>query len=312
MPHLTPLNYGGYVAHYSADLGVAPYFQTLISKRLHDQLAINCVVTGEAGISKSYTAWAICRVFSKGKFTTDQIVSSYAEYMRELLAPRSVGVPIGFDEPQYAIDKRDWYNQVNKSLVKTVTSQRFRLRPVFIPIINLNLLDKVLRSYLIQYHIHIYKRGEGAVYQLEPSQFEDKLYRSRICRIQYGLFDRECGIDSCLTCKSLDTCEEFRAKYERKKAGWMEERDTGELAQAEKKELEQELTTEVLLKHLYDNLDKIRRKTGVKRLDTDLMRGLLKEKTGIVYGRDKVLNLRGLLLYDHPELLPEVVEKGAK
>lgn len=218
---LKPIKYLGYTVLVNTDLGYFPYFLRIARGRITQELALNVVITGEAGIGKSYIAISMCRMLSP-KFGIEDVVSTYSEYMDAIRREEKQGVPILFDEPQYAIDKRDWYNQVNKALVKTMTSQRFMLRPVFIPIINLNMLDKMVRSYLIQFHIVIHQRGRGIVYRLSSSQFEEKTYRQRLCSIKYGLFDFQCGIKSCLKCKKLQDCKMFRAQYERKKKSWQE------------------------------------------------------------------------------------------
>lgn len=305
---LIPRNWGGFVTLTNASLGVAPYFQIAIRNRMNRELAVNVVVTGEAGISKSYTTWSICRAFSE-RFAVSDIVSKYSEYMASVLQPRRKGVPIGFDEPQYAASNRDWYNQLNKALVKTITSQRFRLRPVFIPIINMNLLDKVLRSYLIQYHIHVTDRGKGVVYQLEASQFEEKLYRSRLCRIQYGLFDGECGRKSCLTCRDMETCPTFRAAYERKKATWQSERDESQLEAAKKSDTREELTLGKMVACVFENVDRTR--VNGKITSAGIC-AVLREKLGASIGDRKAYEVRGQLFYEHPELAPKIKDKQAE
>lgn len=289
-----------YPVSINEDFGYYPRFQDEISHRVKKQLAVNVVVTGEAGISKSYTAITMCRVLNK-KFSIDDVVSTYAEYMKILLKENRAGVPIIFDEPQYSLDHRDWYNQVNKALIKTITSQRFRLRPLFIPIINQNLLDKVLRSYLIQFQVIMRDRGEGDVYRLSPSQMEDKLYRTKICSIEYGLFEPEdnCPDEFCLSCKKLGECVAFRAQYELKKASWMKDRDEAQLEEAEAKE--NKITNEEISINLYENKEKITN-PRTKRIDHKLIIPYCKEHLNLIIGIHKAETLRDGLYYSHPEL----------
>jgi hypothetical protein len=279
-----------------------PRFQNEIRNRINNQLSVVGVVTGEAGISKSYTTITICRVLSK-KFSINDVVSTYAEYMRVLLKENKQGVPIMFDEPQYAMDKRDWYNQVNKALIKTITSQRFRLRPLFIPIINMNLLDKVLRSYLVQYHIIIRSRGEGDVYVISQSHFDEKVYHTKICSIEYGLFEPEgnCKDNSCLRCNKLEACISFRSSYERKKASWMKERDEAQLEEAEAKELI--VGEEEILNILYENKNLLSKSNRI--IDAGQIIGVLRDKLKLRIGRTRAFELKGLLTYRHPELKDE-------
>jgi len=285
----------------SEDFGYGPYFINEMRRRMNQQLAVNVVITGEAGISKSYTAKSLCRMLNP-RFCVDDIVISYAEYMEALLKKNREGVPIMFDEPQYALDKRDWFNQVNKALVKTITSQRFRLRPLFIPIVNLSMLDKVLRSYLIQFHVIMQSRGIGTVYRLQPSQMEDKLYRSRICKLEYGLFDKnQCEKPSCLKCDNLETCEVFRAQYERKKATWLKGHDETQLDEAIAKE--NKITDDDLIAILYDNRELLKKGTAV--VDGYRIIVVLKDKAKIKIGKGRAYDLRSQLLYKYPDINSE-------
>lgn len=231
MPNLEVMNYNGWQTLVSSDLNVRPIFQDMLRWRTRHKLASNICVTGEPGIGKSYNAMDICRVFAglyisqkkatKGqlvdRFTVDQIVFTHSGYM-DLLIHLKMGKPIMFDEPSYAMGKRDWYKDLQKVLVHTLESQRFLVHPLFIPIINMSLLDKTIRKYLVQFQIHVVGRGHAFVYRLSPSQINDKVYREFMCELFYHQFDHHlCSKDSCLGCKLLDSCPIFRAQYERKK-----------------------------------------------------------------------------------------------
>lgn len=199
-----------------ADRGFYPLFTQELNRRVANKEACILCVVGEAGIGKSYLALQLARNIDK-RFGIDQIVFTYSEYCKEL-AKRHMGLPIVFDEPSYAMGKREWYKEINNALVKTIESQRFMVRPLIIPIINVNLLDKTLRDYLIIFQVHVTKRGRAFVYRMRASQGQSKIYRYLMCRIQYPMLDFDkCKKDSCLDCKKKDNCELLRAHYERKK-----------------------------------------------------------------------------------------------
>ena len=99
-----------------------------------------------------------------------------------LLARLKMGKAIVFDEPSYALGKRDGYKELQKVLVHTLESQRFLVHPVFIPIINLALLDKTIRAYLISHVVHVIGRGHSLVYRVKPSQRNEKVYWYQIGR----------------------------------------------------------------------------------------------------------------------------------
>lgn len=196
------------------DLGYFPYFQFILRTRIKKKKAVNVVVTGEAGEGKSYEAWTLCMLLDP-KFSVDQIVFTYSDYMK-LLRSLPKGKPIMFDEPSYAMGKRDWYKQINKVLVQTIESQRFMVHPLFIPIINKALLDKTIRDHLIQFQVIVKDRGKADVFRLQTSQFEEKVYYHFICQLRYPLIGK-CTKPSCLGCRKMNQCKEFRAQYERKK-----------------------------------------------------------------------------------------------
>lgn len=236
---VSPSNYWGRGYYVEESLGVYPRFSLTIRSRIKQKRATNAAITGEGGIGKTYIAIAIARLLSR-RFTIDQVVFGYYDFLKAVLRTR-MGVPIVFDEPSYAMSKRDWYKQINQALVKTIESFRFKVHPLFIPIINKSLLDKTVRSYLLQFHIHMTDRGKGQVYRLSPSQFEDKTYQYAFCKLDFPMFDRHlCNKDTCLGCEYLfsqdQPCQIFRAQYERKKDETQEERYEQDLVEAKRKE----------------------------------------------------------------------------
>lgn len=287
------------------DKGYWPKFQLVLRERLNLKKAINVAVVGEAGIGKSYIAFTLARLLDP-PFTVDQIVYTYQEYMT-LLQNLGIGKPIVFDEPSYAMSKRDWYMQLNKVLVKTLESQRFKVHPLFIPIINLNLLDKTIRDHLIQFLVHVVKRtpqtetkrgyAYANVYRLYASQWEEKTYHVYICSLKYPMVDK-CNKDSCIGCQKLKKCPEFRAIYECKKATIQEERY--EQAEQEAAKIEsQELTDNQLEKIIYEDLkDKVLDENG--EIDARLLRVVLLREKRVKIGYNKCYTIKKLLEYDYP------------
>ena len=265
-------------------------------------------------VHNSYLAIDIARVFEgiykskpdgklKERFTVDQIVFTHSEYMR-LLLNLTMGKAIVFDEPSYAMGKRDWFKDLQKVLVQTLESQRFLVHPLFIPIINMSLLDKTVRDYLIQFQIHVVGRGHAWVYRLSPSQATDKVYRQFMCELFYRQFDSHlCKKDSCLGCKKLDDCQIFRAKYERKKRDVQFIRYEQAKDQALVKE-SRELTDSQLEEMLEPYITElISAKTG--KLNVGKMRLLLREKEKVAISTWKSYQIKRNLEAKHPELFDD-------
>ena len=293
-------------------LGYYPYFSVEMRARVRKQQAINAVVTGEGGVSKSYTTMDICRVLSPKYFTPDDIVFKYPEFLRAVITTKR-GTPIEFDEPSYSMSKKDWYKEITKALVKTIESFRFKGKPLFIPIINKKLLEKDIRSYLIQFHIVMTDRGKGKVYRIYPSQFKDKVYSYEMCKLHYGLFDNNLCPRSCLKpqknsnyCLKLlprekkDRCIMFRAIYERNKISTQSERYEIALEESEKQE-SANLTLDEIQAKAINYFDKFY-DVDKNKIDVDMMYIVLKREEKIVLGQTRAYRLSRQIKYDHPNL----------
>lgn len=313
MAKLKVMNYHGYQTLVSSELAVRPIFQDHIRWRTNNKLATNICVTGEPGIGKTYLAMDIGRVFEglykatdgqfKQRLKLEQIVFTHSAYM-DLVIHLRIGKAIIFDEPSYAIGKRDWYQELQKVLVHTLESQRFLIHPLFFPIINMSLLDKTIRSYLIQFQIHVLGRGHAYVYRLKPSQAKEKVYREFMCELFYHLFDSHlCPRDSCIGCKKLmKDCQVFRAQYERKKRDTQMERYEQAKDQAQQKE-SQELTEQQLEQLLMPMVEKLRNDKSQK-LDVNKIRVFLRKK-GIRISSWKTYQIKGNIEAANPELFDE-------
>ena len=302
MPTLKLKNFNGWATLVNKDVGYAPYFTSQIRHRIHKKQATNIVVTGEPGEGKSYQASDICRVVEgltksgKDRFKLDQVVFTYRQYMK-LILTLSMGKAIIFDEPSYAMGKRDWYKDLNKALVQTIESQRFKVHPLFIPIINKALLDKTIRSYLVQFQVEMKDRGNATVYRIYPSQHTEKIYRYTFCHLEYELFDNDkCSRDSCLDCSKLMTCPLFRAQYERKKASIQDERYESAYDQASRKETAN-LTDAQIEKMLYTIKEKFTNEDG--KIDASLLRIVASEDLGVKLGHNRAYRMKKTLEYHY-------------
>lgn len=302
MPKLKVRNVGGWETLVNKDVAVAPYFSNLLRKRVHQKQATNIVVTGEPGEGKSYLAIDIARalmgVTKTGidRFRIKQVVFTYSQYLA-LIIDLPMGDPIIFDEPSFAMGKRDWYRELNKALVLTIESQRFKVHPLLIPVVNKSLLDKTIRNYLIQFQIEVRMRGRAVVYRIKPSQRTDKIYHYEMCRLQYNMFDIDlCKEDSCLGCEKLLDCKLFRAQYERKKASIQNRRYEAARDKATKRE-SQQLTDLQLENILYSARNKF---VDEGKIDVMLMRIIARDDFGINIPKNRAYVIVKSMKYHHP------------
>ena len=305
LSRLRSMKMGNHEFLVNRDLGYYPYFSVELRHRVKHKKIINCVITGEGGLGKTYQGSDICRVLAPKTFDVDNIVFVYLEFLRNVLTtPR--GTPVEFDEPSYAMSKMEWYKDVVKALVKTVESFRFKGKPLFLPIINKNLLEKNIRSYLIQFHIVMHDRGDATAYRVFTSQFQDKQYNYEICKLEYGLFDNNlCERESCLDCKKLlprdisRRCNIFRARYERKKAGIQDQRYKDDLQEAKNLDAGKmgiDEVEEITMRYFDKFFDKDRNK-----IDIELMTAILFREEGIKIGHNKKYRLAKQIEYDYPD-----------
>jgi len=308
---LKPMPLGGYEYFVNPELGYYPYFSVELRKRVRQKKICNVGCTGEGGIGKTYQCNDIARVMDK-RFDVEDIVFSYYEFLRAVLSSKR-GIPIVFDEPSYAMSKKEWYKEVTKALVKTIESFRFKGKPLFIPIINKALLEKDIRNYLLQFQIVVHDRGKATVYKLYPSQFKDRIYNYVFCQLRYGLFDNNlCNIDSCLACRKLnpkDTslrCMIFRAKYERKKIKTQETRYEDELSKQELKQ-SANLSLDEVEKRVIEHFDKYY-DPDKNKIDVNLLYVVLKRSCNIEIGHSKLYKLSAQIEFDHPKLFIEPPE----
>jgi hypothetical protein len=302
--YLKRISYHGFRALQSERLGVGPYFVNTLAHRINEKMATNVVFTGEPGIGKSYMAITTARILEgltpegKDRFSIDQVVFTYSEFMDLVLKLKS-GKIIVFDEPSYAMGKREWYRELNQALTKTIESFRFKVHPLFIPIVNKGLLDKTIRDHLIQFMVTVYGRGQGTVYRLKASQFQEKTYYTLFCQLYYRMFDSDvCAEPSCLGCDKLMECQVFRAQYERKKASIQDTRYEQAKEQAQRSESKMRGITELesLAMELKDTWF-VDEKINVQRL-----RIALKDTHGINISQNRAYLLRGALIAHHKEL----------
>ena len=281
--------------------GVYPRFTYDIRKRLGAKKALNIIVTGEAGSSKSYTAIQLAQNLDPNFDVELQVVYDYSEYMEALLK-LPMYRPIVFDEPSYALSKREWYKELQQALVKTIESQRFLVKPLIIPIINQSLLDKTIRSYLIQYLVYCYDRGKAVVYTVKPSHQTDKIYYTRLCKLDYGLLDSDkCKLRSCLGCSRINACQLTRAMYERKKDRIQMSRYEQGKEQALEKE-SRDLTINQLVEVAYSLRDKYVDHEG--HIDPKKLRVVLREDKAVRIGMNKSYDIRATLEHRYPSDFP--------
>lgn len=222
---LKPMRYHGRIIPYNKAVGTGPIFLNELMEKIRVIKPIRMAIVGEAGISKTYTAIVLAMILDP-KFTIDQVVLSAKGYMK-LTRTLKPGQCIVLDEPTFHLAARTWYKEWQRIIVQTIESTRFQNNPLLIPVVNLNLIDKTVRAYYINYVINMFDRGFGRAYRTKHSQWDDKQMKRTAFDIYIytpGVELARCGRITCLGCKNLPTCDKYIwPQYERKRALVIEE-----------------------------------------------------------------------------------------
>jgi hypothetical protein len=313
---LALMNFRGWETLVCKERAISPFFSSGVRYRVNHKLYTNVAVTGEPGIGKSYDACDMARICEGVKangmdrFKIKQVVYRESEYLG-LLPTLRMGKCIVFDEPSYALGKRDWFKEVQKVLVRTLESQRFLIHPLYVPIVNLALLDKTIRAYLISHVIHVVGRGHGICYRVKPSQRSEKVYWYNRGDIIYRMFDNNlCSRDSCLGCKKLGDlnyprpgdCQIFRAQYERKKKSIQLVRYEQGKEQAEQME-SKELTEQQIEQIIMPEIEALRNSMSGK-LDVGKIRVFLRDQ-GIRLSVWKTYQIKRTIESANPKLFEQ-------
>lgn len=130
---------------------------------------------GFAGVGKSYGALTTGEEMDPS-FNIERVTFFPSEFIRETQKMRR-GQYIMIDEPAIAgvLGKRTWYTEMQQALVDVLETFRFRNLTVMLCCINRNLLDTIVRSYLLHYMIIMKDRGYGRVFSIDPSQFDSTI-----------------------------------------------------------------------------------------------------------------------------------------
>lgn len=217
---LRPMRYHGLIIPFNAGLGVKPTFFNVLMNRMKKVQPNRIAIVGEPGISKTYTAIMLALLLDP-KFWIDQIVLYGKDYLelQRTLPPRRC---IVLEEPTFHLAARTWYDQWQRIIVQTIESTRFQNNPLFIPVVNRNLIDKTIREYYINYVIVMFRRGVGRVYATKHSQWKDYITKKTVCDLYLptpGFLLYQCGRETCLECVALPVCNKnIFPLYERKRA----------------------------------------------------------------------------------------------
>lgn len=155
--------------------GTYPWFQDMLKARIKKRFNTIMLFCGGAGIGKSYGALTTGEEMDP-TFNIDRVTFFPSEFIRQSQKMKR-GQYIMIDEPAIAgvLGKRTWYTEMQQALVDVLETFRFKNLTVMLCCINRNLLDSIVRNYLLHYMVIMRDRGYGVVYSFDPSQFDSTI-----------------------------------------------------------------------------------------------------------------------------------------
>lgn len=275
------------------------------------------LICGAPGEGKSYFALRLAQIFDT-KFNPQlQIVfeRTHLLWLLSAKSPLAMGQVILIDEAQFIAGARRWYEEIQKDIMEHIEAIRSRGFIIIVVALHINLLDKVIRQYVLSEMMSMSSRGRAQVYELWTPTFSDKLFKRKVGRLALQLPDIEkCEYPNCLICKFQDRCMTLRAVYERLKKQFLGKMSAESRHRAELKDQKKYIDiNDLLTKTIACSKDFAYAKNGIVEVESVKM--ILEKQYSLVLGDAEVRRIvkRGLIL--HPSIFQkpkEVKENGGK
>ncbi len=236
---LKPIKYHNFVLPFNAQLGMGTALYDEWMWRYNHLRPLRIAVVGEAGLTKSYTSIWIARIISKDRFHIGRIAFEGDDFLRlqdeirldslnRKIRETKRQLPIIIEEPAYIFAARTWQKAEQQQGVRVIETTRYKNIPLIFPVVNRNLLDKIVREFYINYVCEMTDIGIGTVWFTYRRQWETFTRRKRKSKMYVywpGVEISRCGRETCLFCPELPTCNKYIwPQYERKRAAILEKR----------------------------------------------------------------------------------------
>ena len=347
MGEIKYLNWNGYKLAILDENGLTKSFFDQISARSKKNQSVIIVITADPGKGKSYMALRFAQIFDpkyrildipSAPFPAKDIMPLPEEdpsqcvferqHFHHLIgndSPLDYGQVVMSDEAQYSLGARRWYKDIQMELVEAIESVRSKGLIMVIVALHLDLLDNIIRKFVLSYMFKVESRGLATIYSLYTPTFGKEMHKRRLGQMRLQIPDVEkCTNTDCLRCpysgilrknwtqrevwKDIGyvPCRSLRAIYERRKKLFVSDRSdlaaekASQKAVTDRKIPDKELAN-ILAQHLTENPEKtVYMKDG--KLETTYIQIVLEDKTGLSIGLGKGYKIRRRLEIEHPEV----------
>jgi len=231
---------------------VGPGLTTRISdeirRLINNNESVVICVTGYPGKGKTYMGMRWAQKLDPKFHVTDtpplppnqdhgQVTFSreHIAYLVGENSPIHRGQVILTDESHWGIGARDWQDKDQQELVNYLAAIRSKGYVLIIIVLHTEMVDKLIRKFVLNYEFYCSKRGYATVYRRYFPQFGTDVHKKRLGRLKLQMPDEAiCNYSSCLRgrhgCKWLhhkdpaQRCMTLRAIYERRKNFFLNEK----------------------------------------------------------------------------------------
>lgn len=297
------MNWHGY--YVETGLQKSPFFFNEIERRRNKNKSNIIIITGSPGEGKTYFGIRLAEIFDS-KFNPEQQIVFERSHLLQVIGEKSPlkrGQVIVIDEAHYGLGSRRWMESVQKDLMDALASVRSRGYIIIIISLHIDMLDVIVRKYVLSFMIHMEDRGEGVVYRLYTPRFAKELYKIRLGKVKLVLPNAElCNHPDCLTCDYVSKdCMTTRAIYERRKKAFVDSASKQAQARAQERERQQiRLDRELVVQDLLAEGENVTlNQRG--RLDKAYLYLYIETKYGVKAGNNQLRLISGLYNMKKPK-----------
>jgi hypothetical protein len=199
--------------------GRGPFILDDVENRRNKSKSNIWLMAGPPGEGKSYFALRLAEILDADFDVTVQVVFERTQLLKLIGndSPLKRKQVIMIDEAQFLAGARSWYDTIQVDLMNQLEAVRSKGYIIIIVALHRNLLDLIIRQYVLTLMFWLENRGEATVYNVFTPRFESEAHQTRVDTLKLNLPDVEkCAYPDCLTCKYLYAgCMTNRATYER-------------------------------------------------------------------------------------------------
>jgi hypothetical protein len=319
------MNHSGY--RIMVGSGRSPFFLNLISQIKTEMGSLVMVVTAKPGKGKTYIALRLAQILDPRFNPREQIVYDTKQMLNAIseTSPLKRGQVLLVDEAQFSMSSRSWSDQLQKDLMENLQAVRSKGLIIIIVALGVDLLDIILRKHIINFRLHVEKRGTATVYSYDSHRFTGDEIVKKLGIVKFLLPGwEECQAVpplSCLKCPysgltkgkwrqrekweeiKFRPCSNLRNRYEIMKKVYVEEQNKASVSNAEAKELKKmPLDKKAMVEYLLGLSTPLVLNSKGNWSDADMKVALSVEFKGQTIGRDTLNELKTMARAQKPEI----------